>query len=139
MKFNWVHALNWKVMLLRIVINGLSLALIALLFPNIVIKGDNLLLTLLILGAALGVLNAFVKPIIQFLTLSLLFVSYGLVVIIINAAILAILSWLFPDLLGIKSLLAAFIGGGLIGLLGMFLEYVLGLTPPIVDDVPVSD
>jgi len=138
-KFNWVHALNWKVILLRIVINGLSLAFVALLLPNIILKGENLLLTLIILGAALGVLNALIKPIIQFLTLSLLFVSYGVVVVIINAAILAILTWLLPDLIEIKTLLAAFIGGALIGLLGMILEYGLGVTPPIVDDAPVGD
>lgn len=134
MKFEWRHALNWKIILLRILINGFSLAIIALLLPNIAINRENLLLNLLILGVALGVLNALVKPIIQFLTLSLIFVSYGIVVVIINAAILAILSWLFPDLIQIDRILAAFLGGAIIGLLSLFLEYTLGISPPIVDD-----
>lgn len=134
MKFEWKHALNWKIILLRILINGFSLAVIALLLPNIAINRENLLLNLLILGVALGVLNALVKPIIQFLTLSLIFVSYGIVVVIINAAILAILSWLFPDLIRIDRILAAFLGGAIIGLLSLFLEYTLGISPPIVDD-----
>ncbi len=134
MKFEWRHALNWKIILLRILINGFSLAVIALLLPNIAINRENLLLNLLILGIALGVLNALVKPIIQFLTLSLIFVSYGIVVIIINAAILAILAWLFPDLIQIDRILAAFFGGAIIGLLSLFLEYTLGISPPIVDD-----
>jgi putative membrane protein len=134
MKFEWKHALNWKIILLRILINGFSLAVIALLLPNIAINRENLLLNLLILGVALGVLNALVKPIIQFLTLSLIFVSYGIVVVIINAAILAILSWLFPDLIQIDRILAAFLGGAIIGLLSLFLEYTLGISPPIVDD-----
>jgi putative membrane protein len=134
MKFEWRHALNWKIILLRILINGFSLAIIALLLPNIAINRENLLMNLLILGVALGVLNALVKPIIQFLTLSLIFVSYGIVVVIINAAILAILSWLFPDLIQIDRILAAFLGGAIIGLLSLFLEYTLGISPPIVDD-----
>ena len=134
MNFEWKHALNWKIILLRILINGFSLAIIALLLPNIAINRENLLLNLLILGVALGVLNALVKPIIQFLTLSLIFVSYGIVVVIINAAILAILSWLFPDLIQIDRILAAFLGGAIIGLLSLFLEYTLGISPPIVDD-----
>jgi putative membrane protein len=121
-------------MVLRVIINGLSLAVVALLLPNVMLKGENLWLTLLILGVALGILNALVKPIIQFLTLSFLFVSYGFVVIIINAVILAILAWIFPDLIKINSLLAALLAGAIIGALGMFLEYALGLTPPIVDD-----
>ena len=119
---------------MRILINGFSLAVIALLLPNIAINRENLLLNLLILGIALGVLNALVKPIIQFLTLSLIFVSYGIVVIIINAAILAILAWLFPDLIRIDRAIAAFLGGAIIGLLSLFLEYTLGISPPIVDD-----
>jgi hypothetical protein len=49
------------------------------------------------------------------------------------------LTWLLPDLIEIKTLLAAFIGGALIGLLGMILEYGLGVTPPIMDDAPVGD
>jgi putative membrane protein len=134
MNFEWKYALNWKIILLRILINGFSLAIIALLLPNIAINRENLLLNLLILGVALGVLNALVKPIIQFLTLSLIFVSYGIVVVIINAAILAILSWLFPDLIQIDRILAAFLGGAIIGLLSLFLEYTLGISPPIVDD-----
>lgn len=134
MDFHWKHALNWKIMVLRVIINGLSLAVVALLLPNVMLKGENLWLTLLILGVALGILNALVKPIIQFLTLSFLFVSYGLVVVIINAVILAILAWIFPNLIKINSILAALLAGAIIGALGMFLEYALGLTPPIVDD-----
>ena len=135
MKFHWKHAFNWKVLLLRVLINGLSLATAALFIPKITLTTENPLLTLLILGAALGVLNAIVKPIIQFLTLSLLFASYGIVVIIINSVILMLLALIFEDFIQVKSIIAAFLGGAIIGLVSMFLEYALGVTPPIVDDV----
>ena len=86
-----------------------------------------------VLGAVFGLLNAFVKPIIQFLTLSLLFVTYGLVIIFINTLMLLILEFLFTDILLIENIWWAIAGGFLIGLLGIFLENLLGLTPPIVD------
>ena len=120
--------------LLRVLINGLSLAVAALLVPNIKITTDNPLLAFLILGASLGILNALVKPIIQFLTLSLLFSSYGVVVVIINSVILMLLALIFDEFIEINSLIAAFLGGAVIGLVSMFLEYALGVTPPIVDD-----
>jgi putative membrane protein len=134
MKFRREHAINWKVALLRVLINGLSLAVAALLVPNIKITTDNPLLAFLILGASLGILNALVKPIIQFLTLSLLFSSYGVVVVIINSVILMLLALIFDEFIEINSLIAAFLGGAVIGLVSMFLEYALGVTPPIVDD-----
>ncbi len=134
MNFHWNHAFNWKVMLLRVLINGLSLATAALFVPNIRILGENPLLNFLFLGAALGVLNALVKPIIQFLTLSLLFSSYGIVVVIINSVILMLLALIFDDRIEINSLIAAFLGGAIIGLVSIILEYALGVTPPIVDD-----
>ena len=139
MKFKWKHAFNWKVAFLRIIINGLALALTALLLPNILIHGDPLYLSFLILSIALGILNALVKPIIQFLTLSLLFTSYGIVIVIINSLILILLAFLLPELFEIRTLLAAFIGGAIIGLASIFLEYLFGLTPPIVDDVVIEE
>ena len=133
-KFRKDHAINWKVALLRIIINGLSLATAALFLPNIKITTENPLLTFLILGVSLGILNALVKPIIQFLTLSLLFASYGIVVVIINSVILMLLALIFDNFIQINSLISAFLGGAIIGLVSMFLEYALGVTPPIVDD-----
>ena len=120
-------------MIMRIVVNGLAIALTAWLVPNIAVL-DNRLIGYLLLGATFGLLNAFVRPIIQFLTLSLIFVTYGLVVIIINAIMLYLLAWLLPQFIQVTGLVWALIGGLVVGLLGLFLESLLGLTPPIVDD-----
>jgi putative membrane protein len=128
--------LNWKLMLLRVIVNGLALAVIALILPGIRIITDGLLVNLLILGAVMGVLNAIVKPIIQFLTFPILFVSYGLVVVVINAMLLWLLSvlYIFEQRFFIDSIWAALFGGLVFGLLGIFLENLLGMTPPLVDD-----
>jgi hypothetical protein len=80
----------------------------------------------------LGLLNAVVKPIIAFLTLRFIFVTGGLVLALIIGLILCILAWLFPARLQVDTLLAALLGGLVLGLSSAFLEALLGLNPPIV-------
>jgi putative membrane protein len=129
--------LNWKLILMRVVINGLAIALTAWLLAGIDVV-DPLLVNFLLMGAVFGLLNAFVKPAIQFLTLSLLFVTYGLVIILINTVMLLLLEFVFTGILLIENIWWAIAGGILIGLLGLFMENLLGLTPPIIDTSPES-
>ena len=124
--------LNWKLMLMRVVVNGLAIALTAWLLPGMDVVEPKLL-NFLLLGAVFGLLNAFVKPVIQFLTLSLLFVTYGLVIVFINTVMLLILEFLFTDILYIENIWWAIAGGILMGVLGILLENLLGLSPPIID------
>jgi putative membrane protein len=129
--------LNWKLILMRVVVNGLAIALTAWLLAGIDVA-DPLLVNFLLMGAVFGLLNAFVKPAIQFLTLSLLFVTYGLVIILINTVMLLLLEFVFTGILLIENIWWAIAGGILIGLLGLFMENLLGLTPPIIDTSPES-
>jgi len=126
--------MNWKLMIMRVLVNGVAIAITVLLLPGIKVV-DNRLLTYLILAIALGLLNAFVKPLVQILTLPLLFVTSGLVIVFINAAMLLLLEWLLPELLWIRGLAGALAGGAILGFLGILLENLLGMTPPIIDDV----
>jgi putative membrane protein len=123
---------NWRLILVRILVNVAALFLTVLLLPNIEVEYTYG--TFLILGIAMAILNAVVKPALQFLTLPLIFVSYGLVVVAINAVMLLLLSWLFPNRFIVNTLIVAFIGGAVIGVITIFLENLFGLTPPIVDD-----
>lgn len=129
----FLRRFHWKMMLLRIVINAIVLVLIALLVPFIHFV-DPSVLSILLLALALGVLNALVKPLLQFVFLPLIFASYGLVIVLVNALLLYLLEWLFPGSFAVDNLLWALVGGALIGLLGTFLENLLGLIPPIVPD-----
>ena len=83
MKHSFRYLGNWKVLLMALLINMVSIAVTALLLPGFEILNTNLL-TLALLGVGLGVLNTAVKPIFQLLTIRLVFITYGLNIIIIN-------------------------------------------------------
>ncbi len=123
---------NWKVMVMRILLNGLTLALTVLIVPG-VYAVDPSILGFLTLGVVFGIINAVIKPIVQILTLRFLFVSYGLVVIIINSVVLIVLALVAQNLIVMERLISVFIAAALVGLVGGFLESIFGVTPPIID------
>ena len=129
---------NWKVLLMSLLINMVAIGLTALILPGLVFI-DNRLIVLAIIAAALGLLNTFIKPLLQLLTIRLLFVTYGLVLIITNTIVLLLLGWLFPNRIQIQGLFTAIIGGILIGLISMFLDYVFGVNPPLSYQMNIDD
>jgi putative membrane protein len=130
--------LNWKVLLMSLLINMIAIGLTALILPGLALI-DNRLLVLVIIAAALGLLNTFIKPVLQLLTIRLLFVTYGLVLIITNTIVLLLLGWLFPNRIQIQGFFTAIIGGILIGLISMFLDYVFGVNPPLSYQMNIDD
>jgi putative membrane protein len=129
----YFRSFNWRVLLMRLLINAAGLLLTAALVPKIYFA-DRSLVSLLLVAVALGLLNAIVKPIIQVLTLRFIFASYGIIVILINTFILWLLSFLLPQRFAVDGFLWAFVGGALIGLLTGFFENLLGVAPPVVGD-----
>ena len=132
--------MNWRVAILRVLVNGLVLLLVVVIVPGIQ-AGSGVLtnytwLDVLIVGAVMGVLNAVVRPLVQLLILPLLFVSYGLILIVIETAVLYVLSFLMPRVLYIDHVFSALAGGALIWLFSTVAEGVLGMTPPLLDDAP---
>lgn len=79
--------------LVRMLITAISLWLAALLVPGMRLEG-----VVTVLGAALmlGVVNAFVRPIVVLLTLPLTILTLGLFLLVVNAMMLGLVSWVFP-------------------------------------------
>ena len=121
---------NWKVLLMGLLVNMVSITLTALLLPGINIL-DRRLSTFILLAVVLGLLNTLVKPIFQLLTIRLVFITYGVNIIIVNTILLLILDWIFRDTFEVEGLLWAVLGAILIWSIGMFLDYVLGVVPPL--------
>ena len=123
-------------LMLRFLVNALSLAITAIVVPHIFFSGDYRILSWLLISAVFGLLNAFIKPLIQIVMLPLIFVSYGLVVVLINSLMLWALTWIFPERFHVERILWAVVGGLVCGLLEGLLHNLFGLSPPILEGGP---
>lgn len=124
---------NWKIILIRVLVNGVTLILTVLIIPDIYFVTPTFR-SVLIIAIGLGILNAIVKPIILLITGQFIFATFGLLLILVNALILYILEWLFPNILVVNSLFWALIAGAVLSLVSNALENLLGLTMPIVPE-----
>ncbi len=124
---------NWRFLLVRFLVNALAVVITAAVTPKIYFV-DKTVWSWLLITVMLGILNTLLKPILQFLTLQFIFVTYGLVIVLVNTLILLLLSSLFPDRFAVDNLLWALVGGLVLGLVSSFLESLLGLTVPIVPE-----
>ena len=80
---------------LRIVVNAAALTLAAWLFDGIRVGGDDTAsraLTLLGVGAILGLVNVVVAPVVKLLSLPFIVVTLGLFLLVINALLLLLSS-----------------------------------------------
>jgi putative membrane protein len=124
---------KWRMLLVRWLVHALVLLAVALLVPKIYFT-DRRVWVWLMVAAGFGLLNSVVRPLIQALMLQLFFASMGLVLALVNAFILYLVSWIFPNRFAVDSFLWALVGGLLIVFLGTFLEGLFGLTHPIVPE-----
>ena len=104
-RIHFTKQFNWRMLLVRILVNALALLVITVL-PDIHFV-EPTVLRVLFVAVMLGVLNAFVKPIVQFLTLRFIFITYGFAVVIINAIILLLLNLVVSNMFAVDSLIWA--------------------------------
>ena len=126
------NAVNLRLALLRVPLNGFALSVAVLILPGVHVQTSRPVLGYLALGAIFGLLNAVVKPLLQLVALPFLFSSFGLVLLIVDGVVFGLLS--LTRMLGVDHLWSLFVGGAVVGLLGFVLENVLGLTEPIVPE-----
>lgn len=82
-------------------------------------------LTLLLAGALLGVVNAFVRPVVLVLTLPISVVTLGFFVLVINAGMLALVAAILPGF-GIAGFWDAIWGAIVVGLTGWVGSWFIG-------------
>jgi putative membrane protein len=84
--------------LVRVVINAIALWVAALALDGITLGDpDNIgstVLTALLVGAIFGIVNVIVKPILTILSIPFIIITLGLFLIVINALMLGLTSWL---------------------------------------------
>jgi putative membrane protein len=75
--------------------------------------------TLLLAALVLGMLNAFVKPLLALVTIPLIIVTLGLFLIVINAALLKLTGAIVPGFM-VANWLSAFLGSIIISVVTFF-------------------
>ncbi|HEY5847494.1 MAG TPA: phage holin family protein [Microlunatus sp.] len=84
-------------LLLRLLANAAALAVATFLLSGISLTASTLegkIFTFLVVAAVFGILNAIIKPIFQLVTIPLVLLTLGLFLIVINACMLLLTSWL---------------------------------------------
>jgi len=82
--------------ILQIIANALAIAIAAYFINAIVFTGN--LVDYLIVGIILAVANLIIRPILRLVSAPLIFISFGLFLIIINAIILLGVDWFVKEL-----------------------------------------
>jgi putative membrane protein len=128
-------------LLLRIAINAAALVFAAAVVPGIHLKiGPFGVDWLRILAVALvfALINTWLRPIVKMLSLPISLLTMGLVGLAIDGAMLLLLSYVsgalrlpfkvgvFPPRIDAQTIVAAFLGGLLVGLVATMLSFALG-------------
>src|SRR5271154_1618515 len=87
---------------------------------------DNGMLPPVLTALLLGILNAFVRPILMLIALPLLIFTLGLFMLVINALLLCLVSWLMHGYFQVDSFGSAFIGAIIISVISIALNILTG-------------
>ncbi len=108
--------------LIRLLIVALGLWLASAWVPGIEIKG---VWTLLAAALLLGLVNAIMRPLLIILTLPVTIITLGLFLLVINAAMFALVAWVFDDF-NIAGFWPAMFGAIVVSLTGWLASAFIG-------------
>lgn len=103
--------------IIQILINALAIFLAAYFVEGITFAGSWV--DYLIAGLILGLVNAFIRPVLKFVSRPLIFITFGLFTIVINIVLLLLVAYLVPSLT-ISGFWAAFWGILVISIINFF-------------------
>ena len=123
-----------KSIVIKVLVNGAALWVAALVLTGIRFGPDSAplnqqLLTILVVAAIFGLVNAFIKPVLKLLSLPFIILTLGLFSLVVNAAMLQLTSW-FAEQLGLAFEVDQFfwdavLGAIIITIVSMVLNLVL--------------
>jgi len=111
--------------LLRWLINALSIYVASKVVPGIWVRDEWAIVAVALI---LGLVNAFIRPLLKFFTCPLIILTLGLFIFIINAAMLGLTAWVAGQLgigFGVAGFGAAFWGALVISLVSLALTLLI--------------
>ncbi|TDD70240.1 phage holin family protein [Jiangella aurantiaca] len=119
--------------IVRLLVNGFALWVATRIVDGVTISSDSTsseILTLLVVALIFGLVNAFIKPVVQLLSLPLLILTLGLFTLIVNALMFWLTSWI-ADGLDVPFHVDSFFWAAVLGALVVsFVSWVLNLLLP---------
>lgn len=119
--------------IIRLLVNGFALWVATRIVDGVTISSDstsNEILTLLVVALIFGLVNAFIKPVVQLLSLPLLILTLGLFTLIVNALMFELTSWI-ADGLDVPFHVDDFFWSAVLGALVVsFVSWILNLLLP---------
>lgn len=119
-------------LVIRLIANGIALAVASWILPGITVEGDSMLyrvLTLVVVAAVFGLVNAIVKPIVTTVGCAFIVITLGLMLLVINGLMLWLTSWICGQLgvgFHVTGFWPAFWGGIILAVVGSIMQSVLG-------------
>jgi ubiquinone biosynthesis protein len=122
---------NFRVIIVRFMMDFAFITIVLAFMPGFRTELDLQLGSIALLAVIYGLLNVFVRPVLDLLLMPFVVQTYGLVVMLVDVVIFALLV-LLSGSLEASSLWQILVGGVALGLLRLSGIGFLGLTPPIV-------
>lgn len=126
--------------IVRLFVNAFAVALTIWIVPGISVepvaeRQIGLVFAYLVLGLVFGLINAFIRPLVLFITGRLLIWTMGLFTLVINGFLFYLISFFIPGVMIIQSpvLLNAILAGAMMGISVTILEAIFGLDSPVID------
>jgi len=110
-------------LIIRLVINAAALWVASQIVPGIGIPSD--IVNLLFVALIFGVVNALVKPIIDFFTCPFYVLTLGLFTFVVNALLLMLTGYLTGGQLNVQDFWTAFLGGIVVSIVSTLLSLFL--------------
>lgn len=107
-------------MLIKWVLFALALMLTAWLIPGITV---STIWAALLSCVIIAIINIFIKPVIQLLTLPINIVTIGLFTLVINAVLFMLAAWISPGV-QVDGFLSALFGSAVYSILSMFISKI---------------
>ena len=117
--------LRWAVILIAVFLVAWGLPQTGIFGDTQFVNYGNDWVTLAIFAAVLALLNTFIKPILQLLSIPLTCLTFGLFTIVINVALFALAAWLVPSM-QVAGFWGALVGAVAISIVGWGVHILTG-------------
>lgn len=117
--------LRWAVILIAVFLVAWGLPQTGIFGNTQFVNYGNDWVTLAIFAAVLALLNTFIKPLLQILSIPLTCLTFGLFTIVINVALFALAAWLVPSM-QVAGFWGALVGAVAISVVGWGVHLLTG-------------